>query len=69
MATEPYAEVTQSGRHSWAVRIFDGLMQYGPNGGPWIVFGGRQRAERKARRELDRYRRQIRRQEERVEVR
>ena len=51
---EPTAEVTKVGRWKWRVRIVHGIMQYGPDGYGWHVFG-RQRAERKARRELAHY--------------
>lgn len=50
----PHAEVTRLGRWWWRVAIHDGLMVYGPGGWGWRVFG-RDRAERKARRELRRY--------------
>jgi hypothetical protein len=53
--SDPYAEVTRHGRWTYDVIIRLGMMAYGPDGGPWLIFG-RRRAERKAHRELDRYR-------------
>jgi len=50
----PFAEITRIGRWTYNVVIRDGLTQYGPDGMGWHVLGSR-RAERKARRELDRY--------------
>lgn len=51
----PYAEVEQIGRWTWAVRVIHGIIVWGPNGGPFIVHGGRDRADRVARRHLARY--------------
>lgn len=56
----PHAEITKTGRFTYHIIITHGLTTYGP------VFGGvqigwhrigRRRAEAKARRELDRYKR------------
>lgn len=54
MSESPYATVTKVGRWSWRIVIIDGISTCGPDGGGWHVLG-RERAERKARRELDRY--------------
>lgn len=51
---EPYAEVKRYGEFTYTVKIIDGFMAYGPDGGHWFVLG-RKRAERKAERELRRY--------------
>lgn len=50
----PRVEIHRIGRWTYAVIIKHGLIQYGPNGGHWLVLG-RKRAERKARRVLRRY--------------
>jgi hypothetical protein len=51
---DPEVVIQQAGRWTWRVYIRHGIIQYGPDGYGWHVFG-QQRAERKARRELDRY--------------
>ena len=53
--TEPIATIRRLNRWSWAVIIRDGMSAYGPDGYPWIVYGPKRRAERRARRELRRY--------------
>lgn len=63
----PHAIVEQSGRWIYRIYITDGLMQYGPNGYGWHRLG-RQRAERKARRELARYNRGRQRRTEAWEI-
>lgn len=50
----PHAEIVQIGRMTWRVSIHDGCLIYGPDRYGWRVWG-RQRAGRKARRELGRY--------------
>ena len=54
---EPEARIEQAGRWTYSVYVTHGLMSIGPNGLPWLRLG-RKRAERKARRELARYKRQ-----------
>jgi hypothetical protein len=56
--TEPEARIEQTGRWTYSVGITHGAMYIGPglHGGGWLVFG-RARAERKAARELARYKR------------
>ncbi len=54
---DPEALVTRIGRWSYEIYVIHGAMAIGPNGYPWHRFG-RARAERKARRELARYKRE-----------
>jgi hypothetical protein len=65
----PYATVRKTGRWRWAVIIRHGMIQHGPDGGPWTVHGTRNRAMRKAHRELERYRRDQQRKGEEMIVR
>lgn len=53
-ADEPKAVVERCGRWAYRIYISRGLMQYGPGGYGWFRFG-RERAARKAGRELRRY--------------
>jgi len=50
----PTVKITRRGRWMHTVIIQHGLMQHGPNGGPWFVLGAR-RARRKAARVLRAY--------------
>lgn len=65
---EPYVEIRQHGRWTYYVTVHDGITQWGPDGGGWIVLG-RARAESKARRALAAYRRMEQRQADRHVVR
>lgn len=55
---EPRTEIHRIGRWCWSVRIAHGILHWGPNGGFFIVWGGRARVERVAARLLARYRRE-----------
>lgn len=48
------AYVVRAGLFGWNVRVTNGLIQYGPDGGEFLWFGSRDRVTRKARRLLDR---------------
>ena len=50
----PCAEIEQTGRWTYTVTVHHGMIQWGPNGAGWIVFG-RKWAERKARKVLRQY--------------
>jgi hypothetical protein len=65
---EPYAEVERLGRWTWAVRVHHGITTWGPNGGPFIVHGSRERADRHARRKLAAYKRTIPTEQHRIEA-
>lgn len=65
----PYATVRKTGRWRWAVIIRHGMIQHGPDGGPWIIRGTKSRALRKAHRELERYRVEQKRMSEEMIVR
>lgn len=52
---EPFAEVEQTGRWTYRVRVLDGMTCWAPDGmSGWYVLG-RRRAHRKAARVLRRY--------------
>jgi hypothetical protein len=55
---EPEARIEQTGRWTYSITITHGLMSIGPGGYGWLRFG-RDRAERKAMRELARYKRDL----------
>jgi hypothetical protein len=59
---EPYAEVRQIGRWTWSVDVVHGIVSWGPNGGPFMAYGSRAHAGRKAGRKLAAYRRVLNRQ-------
>lgn len=48
--------VERLGRWTYRIVIVDGTMEYGPEGYGWVTYG-RGRAQRKARRQLAKYRR------------
>ena len=48
------ARVERAGLFSWWVYVSDGLVQYGPEGGPFYWFGSRKRIDKKARRLIKR---------------
>lgn len=53
----PVGQVTRVGRFTYRVVIIDGMLEFGLDGHGWRVWG-RDRAQRKATRELARYRRE-----------
>jgi hypothetical protein len=57
MYGEPYADIRRVSRWRYYIEIHHGLTIWGPGGAGWHVLGAR-RATRKARRLLERYRRQ-----------
>ena len=60
-------KITQEGRWSYSFYILDGIGRYAPRmGGCWSVYGSRARAERKAARQLRKYREMKRRLSERA---
>lgn len=60
---EPRAVVQRIGRWTYTVSVQHGLIQWGPNGGGWLVLG-RKRAMRKASKVLARYRQRMERRED-----
>jgi hypothetical protein len=51
---EPYAEVRPHGRHQWYITLHHGVMETSGR----FSWGSRERADRKARRMLDKYMRE-----------
>lgn len=51
---QPRVVVQRVGRWTYTVIIEHGMLEYGPDGMPWLVLG-RRRAERKAAREYARF--------------
>jgi hypothetical protein len=56
----PCAEIIHDSKRTFLIQITDGVMDYGPNGGYWIVWRpttewARAVAERKAKKELKAY--------------
>lgn len=66
--TDPYAEIQRLDDNKWYVKIIHGTSQYGPNGGGWIVNGSQEKAEKKAKKELELYAKQERLRRERYIV-
>ncbi|QGJ92753.1 hypothetical protein QDA04_gp83 [Microbacterium phage Megan] len=58
----PYAEVEQTSRWGWRIRILHGWMQWGPEGVAFSHVGTREGAERRARRLLATYTRRYERE-------
>ena len=55
MNEDPYAELHHDGGWTWFVYIHHGIMVWGPEGGPHLVWGTRKRAMRVAERLLKKY--------------
>jgi hypothetical protein len=53
----PYAEVEQTGRFTFTIRILHGVFQWGPDGLPFTHVGTESGAEKKARRLIAKYER------------
>lgn len=60
----PYAEVEQTGRFTWDIRICHGVMVWGPEGGPFWYVGTEKGAERKAEKLLEKYERILEKRED-----
>lgn len=66
----PYAEVEQTSRWGWRIRILHGVIQWGPEGGSFSHVGTREGAEARARRLLATYTRKYERERQaRIEKR
>ena len=66
---DPYAELKHDGGWTWFVYIHHGIMVWGPEGGPHLVWGTRKRAMRVAERLLKKYIRiELRRQAPRIKI-
>ena len=66
---DPYAELEQSGRWVWHIGICHGVMNWGPEGGRFLVWGNRKRAMKVAERLLAKYiRQELRRRAPRLKV-
>jgi hypothetical protein len=66
---KPFAMVTQVGRWTWKIIVIDGISRHGPDGMPWRVIGGRERATRKAKRVLASYLLELRHESETFKIR
>jgi len=58
VGSPPEARIRRAGRWTYYVEVHHGMIQWGPNGSGWFVLG-RRRAERKARRLLAAYVREM----------
>ena len=66
---DPYAELMQGEWMTWYVYIHHGVMTWGPEGGPNVVWGTRKRAMLVAERLLRKYiRQELRRQAPRIRI-
>lgn len=65
---EPKAVIERLGSRKFSVTIEHGFMAWGPHGIGWTVHGSLERAQRKAQRELDRYKREFTEKRERWEI-
>lgn len=62
---DPYAEVEQTGRFTWSIRICHGILVWGPEGCPFTYWGTEAGAARKAEKLLERYERILEKREDR----